>query len=295
MEPVERFRVLVGVDGSSPSLGAACWARFLAARMRGEVLLVHVALETSDPPVTEMGPRADAVLGPARALFEGTGIPVVAAQVQGADPSASLVEEARQTGSWLIAVGASSRPQPPPGILGRTARYVLEHSPCPVMVHRGEQACPPSDHPINILLASDGSTSAMDAARFLTMVIAGYGDRVTVVHVTWTPAWPGRALIPPEGLRDPSWVQLLPFEKARPALKEPTRILRAAGATVGTLLRNDWDVARALVGAARERGVDLMVMGARGLSPRLGVLLGSVSLNVARQAPCPVLVVRRSP
>ena len=50
------------------------------------------------------------------------------------------------------------------------------------------------------------------------------------------------------------------------------------------------DAREAIVAAAIEWGADLVVMGARGLGAVKGFLLGSVSLGVARHAPCPVLV-----
>jgi nucleotide-binding universal stress UspA family protein len=43
---------------------------------------------------------------------------------------------------------------------------------------------------------------------------------------------------------------------------------------------------------AIERDVDLIVMGARGLSYTKGVILGSVSESVIKSSPCPVMIVR---
>lgn len=50
--------------------------------------------------------------------------------------------------------------------------------------------------------------------------------------------------------------------------------------------------ADAISAAAREHGVDLIVMGSRGRGPIGTMLLGSVAAEVAAQAPCPVLVAR---
>lgn len=50
--------------------------------------------------------------------------------------------------------------------------------------------------------------------------------------------------------------------------------------------------AEALVNTAEAQQADLIVMGSRGLGAMAGVLLGSVSRQVARHAPCSVLIVR---
>jgi nucleotide-binding universal stress UspA family protein len=50
-----------------------------------------------------------------------------------------------------------------------------------------------------------------------------------------------------------------------------------------------------IVRVAQEWQADLIVLGARGLGPVKRLLLGSVSLGVARHAPCPLLVVKGRP
>lgn len=54
------------------------------------------------------------------------------------------------------------------------------------------------------------------------------------------------------------------------------------------------DAAEQIVGTAIERDVDVIVMGSRGRTGLTRVLLGSVARNVLVQAPCSVLIVRRS-
>lgn len=50
--------------------------------------------------------------------------------------------------------------------------------------------------------------------------------------------------------------------------------------------------ASAIIGYAREQGVDLIVMGTHGRGPVRRAFLGSVADRVLREAPCPVLIVR---
>lgn len=49
---------------------------------------------------------------------------------------------------------------------------------------------------------------------------------------------------------------------------------------------------RAIISEIASKGYDLVVMGSRGLGTISGLLLGSVSDRVVRQAPCPVLIVK---
>ncbi|MDO8137295.1 MAG: universal stress protein [Candidatus Brocadiales bacterium] len=46
--------------------------------------------------------------------------------------------------------------------------------------------------------------------------------------------------------------------------------------------------------AAKEKGVDMIVMGTHGRTGLAHVIMGSVAENVVRRAPCPVLTVRRT-
>jgi len=69
---------------------------------------------------------------------------------------------------------------------------------------------------------------------------------------------------------------------------------RAAGVTAsGQLLdKAAGHVAEAIERAALERGIDLIVMGSRGLSDAQGFLLGSVTHKVMQMVDIPVLVTR---
>ncbi len=47
-----------------------------------------------------------------------------------------------------------------------------------------------------------------------------------------------------------------------------------------------------IINAAKEKGIDLIVMGTHGRTGIAHVVIGSVAENVVRKAPCPVLTVR---
>jgi nucleotide-binding universal stress UspA family protein len=52
------------------------------------------------------------------------------------------------------------------------------------------------------------------------------------------------------------------------------------------------DLAPQIAEVAKKRNVDMIVMGSRGLGDLQGLLLGSVSHNVASSAPCTCVIVR---
>ncbi len=86
--------------------------------------------------------------------------------------------------------------------------------------------------------------------------------------------------------------QVLGREAAGLALGDAMEVARAEGATVTAALLVDGEAATGLVTTARERGADLIVLGAihdRSLADRL---LGSTATEVTKRATCDVLVVR---
>jgi nucleotide-binding universal stress UspA family protein len=83
-------------------------------------------------------------------------------------------------------------------------------------------------------------------------------------------------------------VSIVIFDEGRNRLPEPLRT------SVETIVGQE-RASHELVEAAEKWGADLIVVGARGLGPVEGLLLGSVSSTVVRAAKSPVLVVRHLP
>lgn len=142
----------------------------------------------------------------------------------------------------------------------------------------------PMEH---ILVPVDGSENATRAAALAGHLAASVGARVTLLHVLNLEAFPlvGAPAISREEMQSTlERVSNDAFEAARTALTEsgvePTREMRTGRPTVEIL---DF---------IRTKGVDLVVMGSRGLSPIKELLLGSVSSQLLHHAPCAVTVVR---
>jgi nucleotide-binding universal stress UspA family protein len=82
-----------------------------------------------------------------------------------------------------------------------------------------------------------------------------------------------------------------PSSHCAAALDRLTSMLRAAGETADPKIL-EGPAAEAIVGEARRGGADLVVVGSHGSTSLGRLLVGSVAEEIARSAPCSVLVVR---
>lgn len=134
-----------------------------------------------------------------------------------------------------------------------------------------------------ILIATDGSPGARAAAALGAEVAGWSGADVVLVHAASLPA---AMAIGVAGLPEVPGDYL--ETTTRYALERATEVLDAAGVAHEDVVV-DGDPAEAIVREAERRGVDLIVMGHRGLGGLSRLLLGSVSERVLRRAKCSVL------
>lgn len=141
---------------------------------------------------------------------------------------------------------------------------------------------------MRILLAIDGSAGAATARALVTRLSWPIGSRIEAVRVVEPIAVVGglSGVAFPESTED-----ALGVDEARQALHLEVAGMAQDGLTVSTRVLVGRP-ATVLVAHARETGADLLVMGSRGRGPIASLVLGSVSAEVATDAPCPVLVVR---
>jgi|SRR6185436_7904807 len=137
---------------------------------------------------------------------------------------------------------------------------------------------------MRVLLAVDGSDDARAAGAWLAQLPLPAGSRLRVVTAV---------SIPPSALDIPTVREFNTAlrEQAREAA-EAARAQLAPGFAQSEVLVREGDAREVILTAAETWPADLVVMGARGLGAVAGLLLGSVSLGVARHAPCSVLVVK---
>ena len=146
---------------------------------------------------------------------------------------------------------------------------------------------------MHVLIATDGSQSSIDAAERAGTILRG-ADHVTLLSVlTEVPgddAGGFEGSVFSEGEQEQLWQQELAeagseLERTAAALttaKVDKRI--EVGDVGGTVCR-----------VAADLNVDVIVVGSHGRGAIERILLGSVSEQIVRHAPCPVLVVRPEP
>lgn len=136
-----------------------------------------------------------------------------------------------------------------------------------------------------IMLATDGSAPAERAAAAAISLARRYAARVIVVHACGAPPdeAPGARL---DDVLDESW------QEASALVRDTARRMREFGVLEVTTDTVAGPPADAILKCVEVYRPDVLVIGARGRSPWIGLTLGSVSLAVTQRAPCPVLVVK---
>lgn len=138
---------------------------------------------------------------------------------------------------------------------------------------------------MKILLATDGSEYSEAAARFLARLNLSPDDEITIFHaVSWIPLFYERE----EYYKN---LKEIKKEIAPRILDAALEILRPVSAKISTEIK-DGSAEYYVVRTAEEAGVDVIVMGARGVKGVKSLFIGSVTRAVAIASSMPVLVVK---
>lgn len=138
-----------------------------------------------------------------------------------------------------------------------------------------------------ILVPTDFSVHSAKAIDAAATLAKAFGAKVHVLHAYHLPmlvGMPDEVVIPPD-----FWTTVR--DAAARKLEKAAQQLKGQGVEVETHLV-EFVPSDAIVQTARDLGVDLIVMGTRGLTGLKHVLLGSVAERTLRLAPCAVLTVK---
>ena len=284
-------RVVVGVDGSEHGRRALRWAQ-REAELHGHELTAVLAWGLFDQLHADGGEPFDPDYGPAdaAAALSATIADTLGAEAAAAVrhvvvcdlPARALLDAAR--GADLLAVGPRGRGELRELMLGSVSQACLHHAPCPVAIVRGndEPAAPTAGADGRVVAGVDGSEDSGRALRWALDDARVRGATVAAVHAWHAPYSMSFAS---------AAVDFSAFEDAAGRLLD--QAVDAAGAEFRDVPVERVLVAGtatdALLGAARD--AVLVVVGGRGVGGFRGLLLGSVSQQLAHHAPCPVVVV----
>lgn len=141
-----------------------------------------------------------------------------------------------------------------------------------------------------VLAPTDFSESSEEALRQACWLAERFGAELHVLHVLTeiVPTGPDPLMMPvmpPKFYQDDE-------DKARKTLESVVKCDWGNPQSVKTAVR--WgSAAEAIVDYAAEQAIDLIVISTHGRTGLSHILLGSVAERIVREAPCPVLTIRR--
>lgn len=145
-----------------------------------------------------------------------------------------------------------------------------------------------------ILVPVDGSRHATRAVEVAADIAQKYGAELVLMHVM---ARAGSSRVPPElfELARIEHVEVTESDMLRGVAEEilsvADTLARAKGVSQVKRTILSGDPASMIVEEAKKKGVDLIIMGRRGLGAVGGLLLGSVSLKISQLTECPCMTV----
>lgn len=262
--------LIVGVDGSAPSVRALDWAVDEAAARGVPLRVVHASVAALPDDFV-----ASAV---ERAVRRDPSVKVTS-EVLHDDPALALVRLGSEAGA--VVVGSRGHGELAEMLLGSVSLSVAAHAESPVIVVRGYEEAIARDHR-SVVVGVDDPREAAPAVDFAFREAHLLGASVTVVH-----AWrcPAREV--------PDFPTTLPDEhqqRAEARLDECARDATTAHPDIPVHRRTVEGHARTALLAA-SRTADLLVVGARRRNGHVGMRLGPVDHAVLHHAACPVAIV----
>ena len=142
--------------------------------------------------------------------------------------------------------------------------------------------------PSRILVAIDGSDVSMNAAAYaITLAKNNIAEILAINVIDLSSIF---KLLPPDTKKQLTNIGL---QDARRMLDTVAEMAKRDGISIKTeIIESSTSTAEAIIKYAREKNIDLIVVGTKGRSGMSKVLLGSVASRVVTYSPCAVLVIR---
>jgi nucleotide-binding universal stress UspA family protein len=140
-----------------------------------------------------------------------------------------------------------------------------------------------------VLVGTDGSASSFRAVE-RAAELAGATGAALLIASAYQPLSAREQERAAGELREDAY-KVVGSHPAEDALREATELATRSGAKAVDTVAEQADAVDLLVRLIDDRGVDLCVVGNRGLNSLAGRLLGSVPANISHRASCDVLIV----
>lgn len=282
-------KILLPVDFSERTPGAARYARTLALHFHSEVTALHAltpprydfgAMELGGPVLQDLYANRAAQVERDLAAFLGAALAGVNARwrvIEG-DPAHVIVDFAHDEKASLIVLPTHGYGPFRRFILGSTTAKVLHDADCPVWtgVHMEEAPAPEAMHFRQVLCAIDLGAQSCRALEWAAYFGAEFGSRLTVLHVT--SAGGG-------GEAREDWRPRLESE-----IRQEIQTLQERLAIQADVQVEAGDAPHVICAAARRMAADLLVIG-RGSAAGVFGRLRTNAYAIIRQSPCPVVSV----
>ena len=294
LRQLRKLNILLAVDGSEHSLAATQFLYDLPLPNGSTITLLAVLI-----PRDASGHAAlESALDQSKEMIETKGLQVSAELLTGY-PSEELTQYADQHPPDLMVLGAKGLRATLGIMLGGVVQQVVEYATWPVLVVRA-----PYSGIQRVLLITDGSRSSQRALEYLAGFSLPPKVEIRLLHVL--PPIPSPAFIArtwPVGSETISPLPSYETEKilsrqaeeeergGQSLLDQTVKMLQGYGVeATSVLLRGD--AATEIIEYVKAHQIDLIIAGARGLSPMKRLLLGSLTRKLIHYAGCSVLVVK---
>lgn len=290
-------RIIVGVDGSDPSIEALRWAAYEARRRNAEVLTVSCysvpvygspegAVYPTHDDIDMFKEGAAAVVGRATELVAQIDPKLVVEGVTTMSAAAIAISDSAHAGDEIV-VGATGHTGFIDGLLGSVSMGVVHRAHVPVIVVPAKPVAEVGPTMHKIVVGLDGSAGSLQALEWAYGEALLSGAELTAVH-GWIYPYAG----PRTSVSEPrTQMQLDAMEELKSSLESLGPRLTSGSIHMHPKLVEQ-SPAQALLEEAKD--ADLVVVGSRGRGALRSALLGSVSRTVVQHATCPVAVIRQT-
>ena len=308
MKTLSIQNIVVPIDFSKMSVQAIQIAKQLARRFRASIHLAHVRhlnyatdFVTPAPPIVPFSFMTYERIGEQTAFKElkkvasECGVSSATCDVLGgAPPFDEICRLAQTIPADLVVMPTHGRTGLKHVFLGSTAERIVQHSPCPVLVTRGNALQSTNGSRVRmktILVPVDFSNCSREGVRYANSFAKEFGAKIILLHATYLGyvySTEGTAIYDIPGL------QKAARKTAERKMRELVRSVNFGGVRFETVFTEGSPVLD-ICAFAKDHDVDLIVTATHGLTGFKHVLIGSIAEQVVRHAPCSVLVVPSHP